>query len=383
MNKNMIKKILRLSIALCAFGLFLGCNEKDVVETYQPPVWGKNVYPGARWSEASPEKYGYKTNTRDTLDSYLSISSNTVTGVVVVVGGEVIYSRGDVSETSYLASVRKSILSMLYGKYVTNGTVNLQKTIGELIAGGTIPEDVGGLLPIEKQATVFDCITARSGVYHLGSNEGDDRAYAPERGSIQPGTAYLYNNWDFNVSGSIFESLTGQNIYDALGAELAIPIGMEDWNRSIQVKGGSASISSYPAYHFYLSARDMARLGYLMLRGGKWNDTQLVPAAWCKESTEAYTHVNEMIPVARRTQSFGYGYMWWVWDGPANRDAFRGAYLAQGAGGQNIAILPALDMVVAQKRDANVLTSTYSENSFIQFLRILAAQQIVPNFLVD
>ena len=189
MNKIIMKQILWHILALGAFALFFGCNnDETTIAPYEPPVWNKNVYPGSQWSLATPEKFGYKANTIDTLDAYLSIGSNAVTGVVVIVGGEMIYSWGEVDETSYLASVRKSILSMLYGNYVADGTINLQKTIGELIADGAIADDVGGLLPVEKQATVLDCITARSGVYHLGSNEGDDRAIAPERGSKQPGT---------------------------------------------------------------------------------------------------------------------------------------------------------------------------------------------------
>lgn len=380
--KKIIKKIVFYAVVVSAFALFSGCNDKEEIPPpYRQPTWSKDFYPGAQWSMATPEKYGYKANTCDTLDAYLNITNNTVTGLVVIVGGEMIYSWGTINETSYLASTRKSILSMLYGKYVTNGTINLDKTIGELIADGVIPDDVGGLLPIEKQATIRNCISARSGCYHQGSNDGDDYAVAPERGSKQPGEYYLYNNWDFNVSGSIFEGLTGKNIYDALGEDLAIPIGMEDWNRSKQVKGGSTSISRYQAYHFYLSARDMARLGYLMLRGGKWNDTQLIPPAWYTESLRIHTPVSEMNPVYRRTQAFGYSYMWWIWDGPANRDAFRGAYIAQGAGGQYIAVLPALDMVVAQKRDANILTTTYGGSSFWQFLRILTSQQVEPNYL--
>lgn len=366
-------------------GIFLvsgfSCSDDNTPkeDDYHVPVWGKNIYPSIGWSSADPTKYGYKEDTQEVLDAY--IESNPVTGVMVIVGGESIYSYGETDELSYLASARKSILSMMYGNYVAGGTIDLNITIGELIDAGVISDDVEGLLDIEKRATIKDCIAARSGCYHQGSNTGDDYAIAPERGTREPGSYYLYNNWDFNVSGSIFEGLTGKNIYDALGEDLATPIGMQDWDRSKQVKGGSSSISVYPAYHLYLSARDMARLGYLMLRDGKWNDTQLIPAAWCSESTSAYTPVDEMNPVTRRTQSHGYGYMWWVWDGPANRGAFKDAYMALGAGGQYIAVLPALDMVVAQKRDASKLTDSYSHSIFIQFLMTIASQQIKVNYL--
>jgi CubicO group peptidase (beta-lactamase class C family) len=371
-----------LHTLLTGFFLVLGfsCNDDDKPEdNYQVPVWGKTFYPGAEWSFAEPTKYGYKKNTAEVLDACLE--NNPVTGVIIIVGGESIYSYGETDELSYLASARKSIMSMMYGKYVANGTIDLGKTIGQLIDAGVINDDVGGLSEVEKQATIKDCIAARSGCYHQGSNSGDDYAIAPERDSQTPGHYFLYNNWDFNVSGSIFEGLTGRNVYDVLEKDIALPIGMQDWDRSKQIKGGSSSISIYPACHFYLSARDMARLGYLMLRNGKWNNTQLLPAAWCNESTTAYTPVDRMNPVTRRAQSFGYGYMWWIWDGPANRGAFKDAYMAMGAGGQYIAVLPALDMVVSQKRDTNILTDSYSQDIFIQFLMTVAAQQIKVNYL--
>jgi len=349
--------------------LLVACEKKEKL----PTIKDGPIYPGAEWAIASPEKYKFSPNTKNELDAYLEISRNRVTGLVVIVGGEMIYSHGQINELSYLASARKSIMSMLYGKYVGNGTINLDRTIGNLISTGIIPEDVGGLMPIEKEATIRHCLAARSGVYHLGSNTGDDRAHFPTRGTKEPGTYFMYNNWDFNVNGSIFEGLTKMNIYDAFGVDFAVPLRFQDWDRGKQVKGGSTSISLYRAYHFYLSARDMARLGYLMLRNGMWNDTQIIPKDWVIESTSAITPLNEMNPTSRRNGTHGYGYMWWVRDGNTNTGALRGSYLASGMGGQLIAVVPELDMVVAQKRDANVHTSSYSDSYFLGFINLLAS----------
>ena len=121
----------------------------------------------------------------------------------------------------------------------------------------------------ELEATVEHLITARSGVYHPASNSGDSTASAPPRGSQRPGTYYLYNNWDFNAAGAVFEKLTGKDIYDALETDLAKPIGMQDFDRSKQQKSGDAKRSQHMAYHMWLSTRDMARIGLLMLRGGR------------------------------------------------------------------------------------------------------------------
>jgi CubicO group peptidase (beta-lactamase class C family) len=255
-----------------------------------------------------------------------------------------VFSYGDIEELSYVASVRKSILSMLYGYWVANGTIRLGTTIGELGM-----DDIGGLLPIEKQATIEHLITARSGVYHPASYSGDDLSRAPERGSQQPGTYMLYSNWDFNAAGAVFEMLTGRDIYDELQAQLAIPLQFEDWDRSIQQKAGNLTVSQYPAYPIWISTRDMARIGLLMLHEGEWAGAQVIPRDWARRIVSVVTPLEEMNPLSRRDGYLGYGYMWWLFDGPRAVGPFAGAYTARGAWGQWITVFPALDLVIAHK----------------------------------
>ncbi len=268
------------------------------------------------------------------------------TGLMVIVGGRVLMQCGDVQHSSYLASVRKSILAILYGKYVADGTIDLAKTLAEMGM-----DDHEGLLPLERRATIEHLISARSGVYHPASNPGDSLASAPPRGSQTPGTYYLYSNWDFNAAGAAFEAATGKGIFDSLARDLAAPIGMQDFHRDRQRKSGDLTRSRYPAYHMWLSTRDMARVGYLMLRKGQWGATTVIPAEWVDRMVSLSTPVEEMNPDALRKGPFGYGYMWWVYDGPAAQGAYRRAYSAQGAYGQYITVLPELDLVVAYKTD--------------------------------
>ncbi|MDX1578261.1 MAG: serine hydrolase, partial [Gemmatimonadota bacterium] len=206
-----------------------------------------------------------------------------------------------------------------------------------------------GLLPIERRATVFDLITARSGIYHPASNAGDNSADAPPRGSQEPGSYFLYNNWDFNAAGAAFELMTGRAIYDALQSDLAEPLEMQDFDRDRQRKSGDAERSRNMAYHMWLSTRDMARIGYLMLRDGSWRGEPVIPAEWAARIRSVVTPHDEMNPEDLRGGEFGYGIMWWIWDAPDIPRALRGAYTARGAYGQYITVIPALDMVVAHK----------------------------------
>ena len=304
------------------------------------------IYPkaGENWAKAKPSKYGYDEKKLEDLRSYIIDSMNT-TGLMVIVGGESIFEFGAIDRISYIASCRKSVLAMLYGKYVENGTINLDMTLGEL--GIT---DHGGLLPIEQTATVRHLIQARSGIYHAASNSGsslDKPENVPARGSKVPGTYHLYNNWDFNAAGTAFEKMTGKNIYKALEEDLANPLGFQDWDITKQRKGGNKKKSIHRAYHIYISTRDMARLGYLMLREGNWDGTQVISKSWHKDMITDWTPREKMNP---KPGKMAYGYMWWLYR--VDTPELKGAYRASGHMGQRIAIIPELDMVVVQKTDA-------------------------------
>lgn len=108
-------------------------------------------------------------------------------------------------------------------------------------------DGVDGLLPVEKTATVRHLLAARSGVYHEAANPactgcGSTSGEPPgRRGSVKPGSYFLYNNWDFNALGTIFEKATGKDIYVAFEEDFAKPM---------------QPASQHPAHHFNLSTRD-------------------------------------------------------------------------------------------------------------------------------
>jgi len=305
-------------------------------------VWRTPVYPGATW-EAIPvaESAGYRSAALDSLRAYLSVLNTT--GLVVTVHGRVLFSYGNITEQSYLASARKSVLSMLFGPWVADGTIRLDETLAQLRI-----DDLQRLTAAEQRATVRHLLMTSSGVYHPASNPGDNLGEAPPRGSQEPGAYFLYSNWDFNALGTIFEQKTGRNIYDALQDQLARPIGMEDWDRARQRKSGDGRRSRHLAYHMDLTTRDMARLGYLMLRQGRWRDSVLVPEAWVKESTSLLVPSSRMNPPSARELRVGYGYLWWIHEEPGT--VLEGGFSARGAVGQYITVLPKLDMVIAHKR---------------------------------
>lgn len=309
------------------------------------------IYPGINWAiHQNPVEAGWSNSEHQTFTRYI-IDSTHITGLVIIHKGQVVFEFGDLEENSYIASCRKSVLAILYGKYVESGQINLDKTLSDLKI-----EDHSPLLKIEQSATIKDVISARSGVFLPGSNGGDFRRLAPKRGSVKPGSYWLYSNWDFNLAGYIFERETNQNIYDEIEAQLVSPLQMQDWNRSLQLKNGNLEVSKFPAYHMWFSTRDMARIGLLMLRKGKWKDKQVVPEDWVEEmitQRTSYQEAQKNAPILKEDGiDLGYGYMWWLIE---NTEDYRlkNAYSAQGALGQNITIYPAIDVVLAFKTKSN------------------------------
>jgi CubicO group peptidase (beta-lactamase class C family) len=284
-----------------------------------------------------------------------------------VVQGRIIFSYGDIAHASSVASVRKSVLGMLYGANIADGKIDMEKTVKELGL-----DDKEPFLPIEAKATLEQLLASRSGIY-LPTGNGDQKKLLPPRGSEYPGSHYFYNNWDFDAAGVAFEKLTGKDIYQALHTDLAVPIGMQDYLVSRQKKGYSLE-SLHPGYPMVLSTRDMARLGLLMLDFGAWNGKQILSDYSVRYLTTLITPFRDMNPTGLRNyaepERWGYGFLWWVWDAPMFPGNtwigfMQGAYSAMGTGGQYITVLPARDMVVVHQVDidkdyrANVTPSSY------------------------
>lgn len=338
---------MRVIITLLIFSLFVNCTGEA------------QVYPDKNWGNLqNPSESGWGDSERSNFTRFI-IDSTNITGLVIIHKGQVVLEYGDIEENSYVASCRKSVLSILYGKYVENGQINLNKTLADLKI-----EDHSPLLKIEKSATIKDIISARSSIFLPGSNGGDFRRLAPKRGSVKPGSYWLYSNWDFNLAGHIFEQETDKNIYDEIEAQLATPLQMEDWDRSLQLKNGDLEVSKFPAYHMWFSTRDMARIGLLLLRNGKWQNKQVIPEAWIKEMTTqrtSYKEAQKNVPILKEDGlDLGYGYMWWLIENTEDYK-LKNAYSAQGALGQNITVYPELDVVLAFKTK-----STYRRRNSIQ-----------------
>jgi CubicO group peptidase (beta-lactamase class C family) len=133
-------------------------------------------------------------------------------------------------------------------------------------------------------------------------------------------SAHLVSAAISHVASTSEGRLTQKRLFDPLGIHL-----LDYWPKDGQgVTYGGTGLS--------LTARQAAKLGQLYLDGGRWHGRQLVPRAWVEESTRAHVSLGH---------GQGYGYFWWT-------DDRRGlhSFEALGFGGQMVAVVPKLDLVV-------------------------------------
>lgn len=167
--------------------------------------------------------------------------------------------------------------------------------------------------------------------------------------AFAPGTASGYSTHAFAHASLVCETVTGQ-AYDQFAIEaLFKPIGCENW--WFQFYEGGEKYGRHPSHGIGMPARDLCRIGYCMLRNGRWEKNQVVPQ-WFVEQTAHSTHrvqSNEMRS-QRDARMFSHG-----WELPAilNDESVQGvptdARYKPGSGGQLLAFVPSLDLVIARQ----------------------------------
>jgi CubicO group peptidase (beta-lactamase class C family) len=200
----------------------------------------------------------------------------------------------------------------------------------------------------------------------MGHN-GDPKT---ERLAFDPGTDLGYSTHGLYHASLVCENVTGVP-YDQFAVEhLFKPLGIEKW--WFEYFSGDEKHGKHPSHALGLPAREMARVAYAMLRGGRWGDRQVVPK-WFVDETGAPTHtVTGLKSFGRDAESFSHG-----WELPGRLSGERGqgiprdARFKPGSGGQLMAFVPSLDLVVARQ------TGSSGQWEYEQYLR-LACEAILP-----
>jgi CubicO group peptidase (beta-lactamase class C family) len=311
---------------------------------------------------------GMDPSALDRLRNWLLESDSRPFAAVVIRHGFVVLQveRGNsaVTDTRRLASVSKAVCATVLAiasEWSQQGKTRRKMTFDDR-AFDFLPWAQPLSDPRKAQVTVKQLLNHTSGIcpeatgaknegswpYVLG-HTGDPRTASL---AFDPGTRCGYSTHALHHAALVCEAVTGKP-YDQFAIEALLkPIGCERW--WFEFFDGGEKIGRHPSHGIGLSARDLARIGYCMLRGGRWNDRQVIPV-WFVAQTASPTH-DMRTPELRfkmNAQVFSHG-----WQLPALLDAEGGRSAAgiprdarykPGSGGQLVAFVPSLDLVVTRQ----------------------------------
>jgi len=145
-----------------------------------------------------------------------------------------------------------------------------------------------------------------------------------------PGEKSVYCSCQPNLAGGILGRKTGRWLPDLFRDLVAQPMEIEHYGMNLTPTG-----DAYMGGGVRFTLRDFMKLGQMIIDGGRWRGRQIVSAEWAKRSTSAQTKIGDRL----------YGYLWWIQDYPYQGRTVR-AFFAAGNGGQIVAGIPALDLVI-------------------------------------
>ena len=234
-------------------------------------------------------------------------------------------------------SSTKAVISTLIAMAIRDGKLDsTDRNVMALFADRTI----ANLDERKKAITVRHLLDMTSGLEWSEGLDGFRSFLAMERSpdwqqfildqpmSTAPGTSFYYDSGNSHLLSAILTKVTGTSAFDYAREVLFGPLGIDDvmWRSDPQgVSAGGAGL--------YMHPRDMAKIGYLYLRGGVWEGRQILPASWIEAVRKADVDMREPWATDLR-----YGSQFWVVPG-------RDAYMAVGFDRQLIVIMPKLDIV--------------------------------------
>lgn len=264
-------------------------------------------------------------------------------------------------------STSKSITALAIGFLIEEGKLSLDDKFVSFF-----PELITGPLhPYAEMRTIRNLLTMQDG--QLGDpNNSIDRTYCDWFKSylnsvprVKPGTLYGYSNNATIGLCAVIEKVTGQKMMEYLKPRLFDKLDIHDiyLEEQMGVETGSRGI--------HCKAEDLAKIGQMMLQGGKWDGEQVVPESWVKAATTSYVNVaNWSMPTDGVN---GYGYQWWEW-----RD---GGWGTKGNGGNNIIYWPDTDVVLVTNANMEDCCGFHSEmtNVVLPFIqRSIVSDEALP-----
>lgn len=377
------------TVLLCA--LFTAAGDRG----YFPPPESQGGWRLAQSAEQIRE-LGMEPARLGELRQWLLASDERNFAAVVIKNGHIVLEveRGNSSRTDArrVASVSKAVCATVLAIAAhesQQGKLPRRMTFGDP-AFDFIPWAQPLSDPRKSQITVKQLLNHTSGIcpeYTGAKNDGTWQYVLGHSGDLNtatlafdPGTASGYTTHGLAHASLVCETVTGMPYDEYAIRSLFRPIGCEHW--WFQQYPGDEQHGSHPSHGLGMPARDLARIAYCMLRGGRWGDKQVIPW-WFINETTAPTHdvrVKER-RFQRDAESFSHG-----WELPSRITAAgdkggqgipADARFKPGSGGQLIAFVPSLDLVITRQTG---VSGPWEYTEYLRRACQAAAKQSPPEF---
>jgi CubicO group peptidase (beta-lactamase class C family) len=298
-------------------------------------------WPTKQWSASTPEAEGMDPAVLADLYDYLATPSFNTDSVIVVRHGRIVseaYAAPFHSGLRHdLRSVTKSVVATLVAAAIQEGKISDEQKVLAFFPEHRANGPEQDALRVRHLLDMTSGIQWRERPY---DEQSDARLLwaSPDWAGfilarevlVAPGTKFHYIAAAPHLLSIILTHSTGSNAAEYARRHLFSALGIDDFSWAADPKGHSVGESA-----LRLKPRDMAKLGLLHLRQGRWEDRQLLPVGWPDAlfSTAGVTH--GAVPNAPPT----YRNLWWT-------DVSVPYAAAQGRHGQHIVLLPKQDIVV-------------------------------------
>jgi CubicO group peptidase (beta-lactamase class C family) len=349
-----------MNASLC--GIFTFFITSQILSCSSENTLNKNF----EWQQYEvPEQAGWSSEELKKAFSYAQDLKSSA--VMVIHEGKVVVSWGDIEKKYKAHSIRKAFLSALYGIKVDRKLIDIDLTLDELDI-----DDMTPLSSAEKMATIENLLQSNSGIYLPAQGDGHSmKVNKPERGAHKPGEYFHYNNWDFNALGTIYQRVTGNQIFEDFLNDISEPLGMEDFSLD-DTEMRTADYTLHDYYSFRISSRDLARFGLLYEQMGVWNGERILSEEWVTNSTRS--HID--------TGHGGWGYLWATLPrSESEKYEFKSlskydVYFKTGIGVHIVAIVPELDLVFINRFDSDNSIPEYEKPPVFNLLSLIIDAKI-------
>lgn len=270
-----------------------------------------------------------------------------LTNGIVIYKGYVVAEFGDTTAVDPTYSAAKSMMATVAGIAIRDGLIRLDEPVGKLVRDGGYdsPQNsrVTWRMHLQQESEWEGEMFGKK--HDFVGREAFGEGERKPRQLQAPGSFYEYNDVRINRLGLSLLRVFRQSVPEIFRREVMTSIGASNawkWvpyhNSYVEIDGRrlpSVSGGTRWGGGVWIDSWDLARFGYLWLRGGRWGDRQIIPPDFVRASLTPSAHGPD------------YGYLWWLNTARRNYPGLpKTAFGARGAGSNTVTILPDEDLVV-------------------------------------